>query len=314
MIVGVHHVGIAVRTIAGVLPFYEAAAGLCRIKTGDRAPTNQEARSVGATEHCLLAGPNAYVQLLQSPQASEPQQGPINRPGIRHFCIQNHDGTQLERAVYAAGGSLIAPPLDLGTGNQYAYACDPESNIVEIEGLPYAPASQPTWIGHVAIVTEDMDASLGFFSELLGVSANGRKMIGPTPQIDRMGGMNNARLEGAWLQAPNMLLEFWHFLAPGYVGPVGRADLSEPGYSHIAFETDDLECEAARLLALGCVEVKGVGAVPSLRSLYLQRQDGVVIALVQPRNPSFSLTALPDPGVCTRVEAGKVHKGRIVAG
>ncbi|WP_219893253.1 VOC family protein [Aquisediminimonas profunda] len=307
MILGVHHIGVTVRSIEAMLPLYETAAGLSRIDIGRARPALAEDHSHGAFESCMLAAPNAYVQLLQkgasARKISEPS--PINRPGIRHFCIQNHDCAKLERAVYHSGGTLIAPPLDLGTGNQYAYARDREDNIIEIEGLPYAPAAQPTWIGHVAIVTENMDASLAFFSELLRVPTNGRKMIGPTSQIDRMGGLSNARLEGAWLQASNMLLEFWQFHAPPYEGPVCRADPSEPGYSHIAFETDDLEGETARLLALGCTAAEGLDEVPSLRSDFLKTRSGIMIQLVEPRDPVVSLAALSDLGVCARLEAGK---------
>jgi len=311
MILGVHHIGVAVRAIEAVLPFYEAAAGLRRIDIGNNWATAAGEHADGDVKFCMLAAPNTYVRLQQPATVGQVSEAsPINRPGIRHFCIQNHDCARLEQAVYLSGGSLIAQPLDLGTGNQYAYARDREHNIIEIEGLPYAPAAQPTWIGHVAIVTEDMDATLAFFSKLLGVSANSRKMIGPTLQIDRMGGLSDARLEGAWLQAPNMLLEFWEFHTPRYEGAADRADHSDLGYSHLAFETDDLTGDGARMLALGCAAVAGIDASPSQKSLMVRTDDGIMIELVQPSDPTFSLAALDDTRVCERIEALKQNEGR----
>ncbi len=291
MILGIHHIGVAVRSIAGVLPFYQQTAGL---------------RCHGAAQtadNCLLAGPNAFVALHRAAPGHDAPAvpRPINAPGIRHFCVQNHDCTMLEKAVQNTGGSLIAPPLDLGTGNQYAYARDPETNIMEIEGLPYAPASQPTWIGHVAIVTEDMDASLAFFAAALGTQPPNRRAVGPAPQFDRMGGLTGVRLEGAWLPAPNMQLELWQFRAPHYAGPAPRADGREPGYSHIALETDDLADDTARLVALGCARIE----TPSPRSATLRTADNITIKLVQPLEAALSLSALSDPGVCARIEARK---------
>ncbi len=314
MIVGVHHIGVAVRSIESVMPLYVTAAGLRRVDIdGGRTAVAAAAHGGGVVEDCMLAGPNAYVRLHQRRQAAYAQitePSPINRPGIRHLCIQSHDCAGLERAVYSAGGDLIAPPLDLGTGNQYAYARDRERNIIEIEGLPYAPVTQPTWIGHVAIVTEEMDSTLALFAELLGVTATGRRVIGPTKQIDRMGGLSNAQLEGAWLPASNMLLEFWEFKSPRYEGLVGRAGGPETGYSHIAFETDDLAGDSARLFALGCIAEEGVGTLKPLQSLFMRTPDGIMLELVQPRDTAFSLAALDDIGVCARVEANKHCEGR----
>jgi len=297
MIVGVHHLGVAVRSLDAVMPFYRAAAGLSTM-----SPT------IGADDDIRwLAGPNSYVALHRATttDASTAQYTALNRPGIRHFCAQNQDGALLETAVNSSGGRLIAPLLDLGTGNQYAYTRDPEANIMEIEGLPYAPVTQPTWIGHIAIVTEDMDASLSVFSALLGTQPQGRRNIGPTPQIDRMGGLNGALLEGAWLPAHNMLLEFWRFRAPKFEGVVERNSPHEPGYSHIAFETDDLEGDAAHLASLGGALIENILDLPSLNAVTARTVDGVIIKLVQPTNAALSLSSLPDLGICTRTEAGK---------
>jgi len=299
MIVGVHHLGIAVRSFDTAMPFYEASAGLSMV-----SPQSGEQDDIR-----WLAGPNTYVALHRSTTtgASTGQGTALNEPGIRHFCAQNHDGVLLETAVNTSGGRLIAPLLDLGTGNQYAYTRDPEANIMEIEGLPYAPVMQQTWIGHIAIVTEDMDASLGVFSALLGKEPQGRRNIGPTPQIDRMGGLNGALLEGAWLPAHNLLLEFWRFRAPKFEGVVERKDPHETGYSHLAFETDDLAGDTARLVSLGGDLIENILDVPSLDAVTVRTVGGVIIKLVQPTNAAFSLSSLPDLGICARTEAGKAN-------
>jgi catechol 2,3-dioxygenase-like lactoylglutathione lyase family enzyme len=142
MIKGIHHVGLVVRDLAAAQRYYGAAAGMRQLPEAAAqvvAPAHDLAAA--PADLSLLAGPNGYL-LLIAPRWAEgapvAEANSINRPGIRHFCAQNHDCAILERAVGDHGGSLIAPPLDLGTGNQYAYARDCEGNM-----LP--STSQPGW-------------------------------------------------------------------------------------------------------------------------------------------------------------------------
>ena len=141
MIKGIHHVALVVQDFDSVLPYYCAAAGLRQLTGSDAlaiSPVYHELAGRGGTPcgQILLAGPNGYLKLLSHRHPTLRTNfhiDPINRPGIRHFCVQNRDCAALEKAVRGNGGGLIAPPLDLGTGNQYAYARDFEGNIMEIE-------------------------------------------------------------------------------------------------------------------------------------------------------------------------------------
>lgn len=213
----------------------------------------------------------------------------------------------LERAVLDSGGSLIAPPLDLGTGNQYAYARDPEGNIMEIEGLPYAPAAEPTWLGHVAVVTHDIDVAATFYCGLFGAELQNRGRFGPKPQLDRMGGLTGVALEGAWLPAVNMLLELWQFHA-SQNPPAHSRQRFDPGYSHICLETDRLDAYAARLAGLGGDLLPGMTENNHARSLFARDPEGNLIELVElsPAGRALSIAALAEPEVCARVKAGRM--------
>lgn len=315
MIKGIHHVALVVRDLVAAECYYCSAAGMHRLTVEAARAIAHPSPQLAAVENLpvgqsLLAGRNGYLKLL-APQwpsgAPDAEDNPINRPGIRHFCVQNFDCTILEQAVLGNGGSLIAPPLDLGTGNQYAYARDPEGNIMEIEGLPYAPATEPTWMGHVAIVTRDMDAAIAFYGRLFGTELRSRGRFGPGPQFDRMGGLADARIEGAWLTTGNMLLELWQFHAPEYPPEAAPRDFLDPGYSHICLESDDLADDAARLAALGGEMVSGIIENDLVRSLFARDPDGNIIELLEPRmaNGALSISVLEKPDICELVDGAR---------
>ncbi len=311
MITGIHHVGLVVRDRIATERFYCAAAGMQSLPD-DMARAVAPALGADPPAHdlSLLSGPNGYL-LLTAPHwpegAPAAVANPVNRPGIRHFCAQNRDCAMLERAVTDNGGSLIARPLDLGTGNQYAYARDSEGNIMEIEGLPYAPVGEPTWLGHVALVTRDLDRAIGFYAALFGAALQNRGQFGPGPQFDRMGGLSGARIEGAWLPAGNLLLELWQFHAPSYRQELAQRLTFDPGYSHIGLETDDLDGDAERIVELGGALSGQPIENGQFRVIMASDPDGNAIQLLEPSNPAgpLSIAALAEPDLRLRIEAGR---------
>lgn len=309
MILGIHHVTLVVRDLAAAERYYCAAAGMQRIAAAGTTALVAIDHSLGGMDfdHCLLAGRNGYLQLV-APDVSDGMPAvanPINRAGIRHFCAQNRDITPLAAEVVAHGGSLIAPPLDLGTGNQYAYARDVEGNIMEIEGLPYAPVGEPTWMAHVALVTRDIDQAIVFYAGLLGTELKSRGRFGPAPQFDRMGGLVDAQIEGAWLPAGNLQLEFWQFHTPP--SPLERASraLFDPGYSRLCLESDNLQTDVARLVALGGTLLTGCADNEGARSILGSDPEGNFIEILElgTAGAVLSIASLAAPDICTRVEA-----------
>ena len=319
MIEGIHHISLVVRSLAAAQRFYCAAAGMRPVaQTGAATIVAVDRRLVAPQpfEHRLLAGRNGYLRLIAPHElAGAPDSGanPINRAGFRHFCVQNREIAVLSDPVTAHGGMLIAQPLDLGTGNQYAYARDPEGNVMEIEGLPYAPANVPTWLGHVALVTRDMDRALAFYAPLLGAATDSRGCFGPGPQFDRMSGLDGARIEGAWLPAGNLQLELWQFHAPpSPLEPAPRHAI-DPGYGHLCLESDDLDADAAHMVALGGSLLGDILENERARAIFASDPEGNILELLELRGAGrlLSIAALAEPGIRARVEAGRLphHTG-----
>ena len=315
MIQGIHHPALMVRDLAAAARYYCAAAGMQRL-SGDAAaafaPALEGMAGAGGLRFklALLAGRNGYLLLAAPhwpPGAPAAQDNPINRAGFRHFCAQNFDCAVLAKAVAAGGGSLIAPPLDLGTGNQYAYARDGEGNIMEIEGLPYVPPAEPTWLGHMALVTRDMGRAATFYAALLGRGVKHRSRVGPGVQFDTMGGLRNAQLEGAWLPAGNLQLELWQFHAPPSPPEAAPRQLFDPGYSHLCLESDDLAADTALLARLGGAIVGEVVEAGGLRAQFGRDGEGNLLQLIELSGTAraLAIAALADSEASLRIEAGQ---------
>jgi catechol 2,3-dioxygenase-like lactoylglutathione lyase family enzyme len=309
MIKGIHHMTLVVRDLAAARRYYGATVGAGSIAEANAEMLVQADRALGGTgfDHCMLAGRNGYLQLIAPRWSGGPPASvgnPINRAGIRHFCIQNHSCAMLADAVATEGGTLIAAPLDLGTGNQYAYARDIEGNIMEIEGLPYAPVGEPTWLAHVALVTRDIDRAIAFYAGLLGTGLKNRGRFGPGVQFDRMGGLIDAQIEGAWLPAGNLQLEFWQFHAPPSPHEPGPRAPFDPGFSRLCLESDDLEADTARLVAHGGTLLTRSLESEGMRSILGSDPEGNCIEIVElgTAGAALSIAALAAPDVCSRVE------------
>ncbi len=161
--------------------------------------------------------------------------------GPTHLCIQHRDIERLTTALATGGWRAVAPPTDLGGAIRYQYAEDDDGLIVEAESVPDAPAAGAPVLAHVAIATPDRDRLCDWYATLLGTPPRRSARLGPNARIDRLTGMTDVEVSGAWLPAGSMELEFWTYHTPPVVaGPPGPLRA-------LVFASDDLVGDAARL-------------------------------------------------------------------
>jgi len=148
-------------------------------------------------------------------------------------------------AIYATAGGMERA---VNVGEQPFHEV-----IVEVK-TPRRPGIRP--VQHVSFNVVDVDAALPFYTEVLGLL--------PVPRPD-------FGLPGAWLDTGNgvqiHLIEDTSFEAPN--GP------------HLAFETDDIDAEVARLRDLG-VEVTDPFDLGGVRQAFFHDPSGNQFELNQP--------------------------------
>jgi len=136
----VRHVGIVVRRIDDVLPFYRDLLGL-RVVKRTAEPSEFVSRLLGLKHcrlvTCKLAAPagDALVELLEF--ASHPAAGgepaTLTMPGITHIALTVRDLDRLSRKLAKAGIPFVSPPLvSLDGRAKVAFCRDPAGNWLEL--------------------------------------------------------------------------------------------------------------------------------------------------------------------------------------
>lgn len=135
---------------------------------------------------------------------------------------------------------------------------------------------------NVGIVVADLDAAIGFFTEL-GLELKGRAPI-EGDWADGVTGLRDMRVEIAMMQTPDghSRLELSRFLAPPVAADHRTAPVNALGYLRVMFTVEDLDKTLARLGPLGAKLVgKVVQYHDMYRLCYIRGPEGILIGLAQ---------------------------------
>jgi len=138
-------------------------------------------------------------------------------------------------------------------------------------------------LDNVAVVVEDLDAAIAFFTEL-GMALEGRGTVAGE-WVDRVVGLEGTRSDIAMLRTPDGhgRIELTRYQHPAAVGPdPGSEPANTRGMGRIMFNVDDIDDVVARLQALGG-ELVGemVDYEDTYRLCYLRGPEGIIVALAQ---------------------------------
>lgn len=203
---------------------------------------------------------------FEPPGAVYPSPRASNDPWFEHVALVAGDiqavWSRLEQAgpePVTAGGPVLLPP---NTGSVTAFKFrDREGHPLELISFPVG-VGDPRWqqgaagirgFDHTAIVVSDIDRSLSFYTELLGLRIGGRS-LNQGPEQDRLDGLAGSLVDVVALQPgvrPTPHVELLHYRAPP-----GRPAIPPPFANDVAsvrqvHRADDLRALVARLTSVG---------------------------------------------------------------
>lgn len=235
MTLSIHHIAINANDPVKIAALYQRAVGFSGVATMDSVQ--------------WIASPNGFIALHPTRMITAQDSPRVCDPGIGHFCIQsgNSDGTWGD--LTDNGISFSSKPAPLGTGILYAYGRDPETNLIELEVVPdEAPTTRP-WMGHIALVSSDLDRLAAFYARLIGRTCH-REGTFANPAFKLITGYDDVKVSAKWIMADNMIFEMWQYLNPPTLG-VRVAETNAPGYRHVGFACANLAQESERIEAAG---------------------------------------------------------------
>src|SRR5215203_5399947 len=135
---------------------------------------------------------------------------------------------------------------------------------------------------NVGIVVEDIDAAIGFFTEL-GLELEGRAPI-EGDWADGVTGLRGMRVEVAMMRTPDghSRLELSRFLAPPVAADHRTAPVNALGYLRVMFTVEDIDDTLTRLAAHGATLVgEVVKYEESYRLCYIRGPEGLLMGLAE---------------------------------
>lgn len=142
-------------------------------------------------------------------------------------------------------------------------------------------------IDHVGITTSDLDRSLHFYVDLLGLRLLSRNLLSG-PDLAALLGLESAAIDNADLDSGDgRILELMQYVQP--TATRVNYQSSDAPTTHIAFTVADLNAVTTRLTDAG-VEIISTrplkihdpgGAWDGVQCLYIRDPDGVILELVQ---------------------------------
>jgi catechol 2,3-dioxygenase-like lactoylglutathione lyase family enzyme len=152
------------------------------------------------------------------------------------------------------------------------------------------PEPPPCWqlvaVHHIGLTVSDLERSLHFYRDLLGLTVV-RRRTADADYVGRQTGYPGVRLEVASLRVTSspVSLELAQYLT--YVGPASEPRTNQAGISHLCLQVDDIHRAYEELQQRGVrfqTEPVAITAGPNAGgfAVYLLDPDGYTLELFQP--------------------------------
>lgn len=297
--------GVSVTNLEAAQRFYSGALGFrtvgLEVREGEAFAALTGIDGAYAEAAVMRLG-DQTLELVQfaKPGNAYPEPRAANDPWFQHFAIAVRDMgqafTRLSQVAHepiSQGGPQRLPP---STGDVTAYKFrDPDGHPLELSHAPNShwarsahktPGSPTLGIDHSGLVVADLDASVRFYTQGLGL-----RLMAPAlnqgPEQARLDGLDDPVVDIATLKTPagGPHLELLHYRKPKSLAPPRTVYVNAIATAGLVMHTAHLGTVAERALTAGGTSVsRSVVATSYARKLLLHDPDGHLLELVDPDN------------------------------
>ena len=135
-------------------------------------------------------------------------------------------------------------------------------------------------IHHVSITAQNFERMLEFYRDALGFETVFEASWADSEDMDLLVGLKGSVADVVMLNAGNVMLELFRYKSPaGKYEP--RRPVSNPGYTHICFDVEDIDTEIEKLTKAGVTLHRTLLDVPDarVRTVYGRDPDGNVVEI-----------------------------------
>ncbi|MBX2870687.1 MAG: VOC family protein [Saprospiraceae bacterium] len=301
-IFAINHIGLTVRNLDRMLAFYQ---GVCGFKVLSRQVIGSDivsAKLLGINDvsfkKVVLQAPNMLFELTEFRPLRDSiiDNMPPEGPGMTHTCFQSPSWDSGYDKFIKNGIQPLSKgdhPIDLGgSGITYAYAHDPEGNMIEMEQLDQPVlakngrdsallARHPLWMTQVALLSPDVDRLAGFYEKLLGKPASRKGAYKDNLKLDSIANRDQLELKAIWINmdGPAKMMELMQYIKPK-TGATKAQQPTDLGY-HFSYETTDIQGEYLRMKEMGVDLISEPQDMGKYWAFYARDIDGNLFALRQ---------------------------------
>jgi glyoxylase I family protein len=147
-------------------------------------------------------------------------------------------------------------------------------------------------VNHTGISVRDMERSLAFYRDLLGLELIFDSDVDDVPPLNAVVGMDRARGRVAWLRAGDTMIELWQWDYPQGRPLPDDYRPADKGVTHYALETDDVDALYRRIVEAGFHANTVPLDLGLHKTTYVRGPDDEIIEILEDRATDEWLTEL----------------------